>query len=380
MNGFSELRDPLTKFLVFVLVCFLLVPFFLVMFSEGIEEFISCLLGITDKDEISKKYEILKFLGIGMGGLLLALQALASHKRAKAMEDGVLRAEQGQRQERLKNAIEHLGGQSVSVRLGGAYELVHLAQDTEYLRKTVLDILCAHIRQTTGEKEYQKRYKSKPSEEIQSLLTLLFVREHQVFKGCRANLQESWLNGACLNGARLTGAVLAKAHMQGTALVEANMQGADLCEASLQGASLFKARLQGANLADARMQLTVLSSARLQGSRLSGAYLHEASLSRTQLQGAGSAGFDPRKPFAENIRALIGQETDLFHVFFKGELTQEEVDSIIENLPEHNTEILRSTLNPHINRPRSEELPQNCGADLGTYTKEEAEKWIAEYE
>ena len=69
------------------------------------------------------------------------------------------------------------------MRLGGAYELFHLAQDTNELRQTVFDILCAHIRRTTGEEKYRETHKSKPSEEVQSLLTLLFVQEHEVFKG-----------------------------------------------------------------------------------------------------------------------------------------------------------------------------------------------------
>ena len=74
----------------------------------------------------SKKFEILKFLGIGMGGVLLTLQVWMSHKRAKAMEDAATaqseatkeqakanrNIEQGQRQERLKNAIKHLGHRS----------------------------------------------------------------------------------------------------------------------------------------------------------------------------------------------------------------------------------------------------------------------------
>ena len=34
----------------------------------------------------------------------------------------------------------------------------------------------------------------------------------------------------------------------------------------------------------------------------------------------------------------------------------------------------------HIGRPRSNELPEDSGAIIGTYTKEEAEQWIAEYE
>ncbi len=182
----------------------LLATFLLVMASESVEGCVSPLFGLDAKNET------LTFLGIGMGGVLLALQALMSYRRAKALEDTVRNTEQGQRQERLKNAIEHLGHDKDSVRLGSAYELFHLAQDTKDLRQTVLDILCAHIRQTTCEDEYRKKHLSKPSEEIQSLLTLLFVQDHEVFRGLRINLQGSWLNGANLEQARLVRTVLTR--------------------------------------------------------------------------------------------------------------------------------------------------------------------------
>ncbi|MDE0503916.1 MAG: hypothetical protein OXI86_07535, partial [Candidatus Poribacteria bacterium] len=166
-----------------------------VMLSKTVEVCIGQLLGLSEKNEI------LKFLGIGFGGILLVWQAVIANKRAKALEETAKaqakateeqakaneNAEQGQRQERFKNAIEHLGHQSVSVRLGGAYELFHLAKDTtdeaKDLHQTVLDILCAHIRQTTGGGKYREDYPFNPSEEVQSLLTLLFVQEHEVFKG-----------------------------------------------------------------------------------------------------------------------------------------------------------------------------------------------------
>ena len=157
-------------------------------------EWIYDLVGVS-KDE-DKKFTALKSLGVAMGGVILAIQAANSHRRAVAMEESARaqaraseaqadaarqqaeanrNAERGLRQERLKNAIEHLGHGSVSVRLGGAHELFHLAQDNNELRQTALDILCAHIRRTTGEVEYREKHKSEPSEEIQSLLTLLFV-------------------------------------------------------------------------------------------------------------------------------------------------------------------------------------------------------------
>ena len=280
---------------------------------------------------LCKKNEILKFLGIGIGGILLVLQVLIANRRATALEDTAKaqadaakaqakateeqakanqNTEQGQRQERFKNAIEHLGHQSVSVRLGGAYELFHLAKDAadeaKDLRQTVMNILCAHIRRTTGERKYRKDYPSKPSEEIQSLLTLLFVQDHEVFKGCHINLQGSWLNRAKLNKARLQGANLVGVHLYRAKLFEAHLHRADLTkahlpwatlskahleeaalrEAHLQRADLSQAHMQGANLMLAHLHGAALEMARLHEARLNGARLHGADLTRAHLQGA----------------------------------------------------------------------------------------------
>lgn len=71
-----------------------------------------------------------------MGGVLLALQAVIANKRAVAMETAAnaqadaakqqakanQNTEQGQRQERLKTAVEHLDSSSVSLRLGDQLE------------------------------------------------------------------------------------------------------------------------------------------------------------------------------------------------------------------------------------------------------------------
>ena len=296
--------EPLLASLIFLLVLLtgLLVS---VMFCEPCAEWVGQRLGLYTKNRT------LQFLGIGMGGVLLALQALMSYKRAKALEDTAnaqaeaakaqakateeqakanQNTEQGQRQERLKNAIEHLGHDKDSVRLGGAYELFHLAEDTaedkKDLRQTVLDILCAHIRRTTGEKKYRKKYKLKPSEEIQSLLTLLFVQEHEVFKCCRINLQGSWLNGADLREARLEKAILTRIYIHRANLGRAEMQGAVLIEAQIQEAHLLGTQLQGANLWRAKMQGADLILARLQGAHLLGAKMQGADLTLAQLQGA----------------------------------------------------------------------------------------------
>ncbi len=458
------------------LILFLVVlvgVFVAVMRSEN-PEWSFNLLGIDRKSE--PKYEVLKFLGIGMGGVLVALQALMSYKRAKAMEEtadaqanAVLKTEQGQRQERMKNAIEHLGHESHSVRLGGAYELFHLAEDTATLRQTVLDILCAHIRQTTGDEAYRREHNSKPSEEVQSLLTLLFVQDHSVFKALHINLQGSWLNGANLRQARFEGAILSETHLnkadlgnsrlqyanlyktnlQGAYiekadlrkvnLVESRMQKAILSNADLRGAILNHALLQGAiltaahlqeaglngthmkaaNLALARMQLASLGAAQMQGAylhntklygatlrdaQMQGTYLraaqlHEAKFSslqglkdfgetfseeinpeRAQLQGVDSFDINDSTLIADQIRNRKNIVTDLSGVIFAGGLRQQDVDSVVEGLSDSGIGNLRARLEPHIGQPISHNLPEDSGAITGTYSEEEAENWIAEYE
>ena len=410
-------RSRTLQFPLILLLIVLAVAFVVVLVSKSFEACVLKSLGLED----DAKYEALKFLGISMGGILVALQAIMSYRRAKTMEDAVEKTELGQRQERLKNAIEHLGHDRDSVRLGGAYELFHLAKDTlledtkEKLSQTVLDILCAHIRRTTSESEYRGKHKSKPSEEVQSLLTLLFVQEYEVFKGCHINLQGSWLNGADLREARLWKAALTGVHLQKANLYRAHLQKANLCRAQLQEANLVeaqlqgttldraqlqrsilnRAQLQGANLVETQLQGSILAMAQLQGANLVETQLQAANLVETQLQGAmlfigiqlqgaalrgaqlqGIGSVDGSSmSFQDRIRGQIDKESDLSEVIFAGGLSQE----LVKGLSEDQATWLRRRLRQHIDIPESYELPENSGA-IGAYTKEDAEKWIAEYE
>ncbi len=462
-----------------------------VLFCDGFQKYVSSRLDIWEKSEV------LQFIGFAMGGILIAVQALMSYKRATALEDTARaqadaanaqadaantqarateeqakanqHTEQGQRQERLKNAIEHLGHESDSVRLGGAYELFHLAEDTKSMCQTVLDILCAHIRRTTGERKYREEYKSNPSEEIQSILSMLFVQEHDVFEDLPIDLRGSWLTGAELRNARLRAAilrevnlqkadligahleraVLARAQLQGAILQGAHMQEAKLHSATLIGANFNDVNLQGATLADAHLERTdlrmvhleaadfdgafltgsnlshaymqeaLLSGADLKGANLQGARLHGTHLNDAHLQGANlrharlygahlngahlqgacvsEAHFnyavldraDLRGVrckgclpaiFAQRIMQVVDSESDLSTAIFAGGLTNEDLDSIGEGVFSESANALREVLASHICQPIRHSPLKDSGTITGSYTQEEAEKWIAEYQ
>ena len=76
-----HLFSILLGFLIFVFVilfgAFLIVVLSDILVPSNWSDCISKLVGLSEKNKV------LTFLGVGMGGVLIALQALASHRRAK---------------------------------------------------------------------------------------------------------------------------------------------------------------------------------------------------------------------------------------------------------------------------------------------------------
>lgn len=317
---------------------------------------------------IDGKRDALEFLGLSFGGLILLFNAIALRKRADA-QDRIAEAQgntakaqlQSNEQALFEKGIENLGHKSDSARLGGIYILFDLAAKIGERTQNIVEILCAHLRETTQRKDYQQRNKDRPSNEISSLLILLTGGR---LKNCpvldfsdaylrganlrRANLARAILEGANLqradlHSANLKGAELGKAMLQKTVFVGASMQGADLCEAMLQesyfggaelqfamlcgsmlhganlsgaklhGANLYYANLQGAELSRAMLYGTDLEGAKLHGALLEGAWFYGAHLRDAELQGAAIRGAEFQ--CAELVDANFMGVTDYPHSF-----------------------------------------------------------------
>ena len=397
----SDGKDALEQFLLtaFVWIFWILLGVFAftMVFFEALFPFgrvgtvLSDLLGVRDSQQSSAKFEILKFLAFGIGGTLVALQAFSSYKRSKAMEntaEAQVEANRntvlGQMRERLKSAVDHLGHASISVRLGGAYELLHLARDNPAFRQTVLDILCVYIRSTTISTNYRAENSFRPSAEIQNLLNLLFRKNYQVFRGLYIDLEGSWLNGADLGEADLSHAILNDAFLRGARFWRAQLQGAVLERAQVQGAYFYSARLQGANLRQAGFQGAYLELAGLQGALIWRAGFQGATFNYTGFQGARSNFASVREldfqnlDFVDRMGAGVGRESNLSEAVFRGGLEQTEVENFVTGLSAIEAPVLRDKLKSHVNSPATHEFPEASGVMLGTYSQEEAKRWISE--
>ncbi len=95
-----------------------------------------------------------------------------------------------------------------------------------------------------------------------------------------------------------------------------------------------------------------------------------AKLNGTQMQDVTSNLND-----GEGTEATISEISDLSGIIFEGGLSQEKLDSIVEDLPDEQSTELRRRLKPHVDKPASNELPENSGAITGAHTEKETEQW-----
>lgn len=189
-----------------------------VFFSEYIHAYFAKHLYLTEDPA-----KVFVYIGVVFSGCVLVFQQLNFTRRVLANESMAVSQSSGVFQERINNAISHLSSSSEIVRLGGIYTLFHLGEDEKgnYL-KSVIEILCAHIRSTTQRKEYKDNYALKPSVEVQTILNLLFCNKDRSLNkiakyNCNIDLTNCHMNGVVFNSA-----FLQKVKFHGSSLIEAS--------------------------------------------------------------------------------------------------------------------------------------------------------------
>ena len=206
-----------------------------VMVCPSVECFFMSLTGIKTKPEL------IKLMGWGMSGVIAIFGVMGLLQRAAALDKQNEMTEKGHIHERFKAAIEHLGRMRVSVRISSFYEFYRLAEIESDLKEPIFDILCAHLRKSTNDENYQnKEDESDIAEhkkiEMQILLDILFKyhKDKLIFDGLVANLEGANLQDANLQNAKLQKANLKYVNLQKARLFGANLQNASLLRADLR--------------------------------------------------------------------------------------------------------------------------------------------------
>ncbi len=192
------------------------------------------------------KPEFIKLIGLGISGIMATFGVIGLLWRAASLDEQNTISKKGHVYERFKTAIEHVGNENnILARIAAFNEFYYAAEIEPDLRKIIFNLLCAHLRQITKDKDYKN--KIKPTEEVQSLLDILFKPRNNdkfIFDGLVADLEETNLQGANLQKAELQNANLRKANLQKAHITDANLQEAKMWQIDLRGAFLHKTNLQ----------------------------------------------------------------------------------------------------------------------------------------
>ena len=211
------------------------------------------------------KSEVIKLIGLGMGGALAAIGTVLLNRRADAMASSAAAMaqnneliEKGHINERFKVAMESLGYAVASVRIAAFHQFYNLAKgssDKDFV-KSIFDILCSHLRQITSDDDYRNgKGRDKPTEECQSLLDVLFKNSQNIFSGLNAQLR----------GVYLVGADFGDANLQGAVFNGANLRGANFWKAKLERVFFVNAKLQKANFTVAEAERAYFGYADVEG-------------------------------------------------------------------------------------------------------------------
>ena len=147
------------------MLALMFISFVGVMFCESALKLVGCWLG-TGKD----KTETLKFIGLGIGGVLAAIGAIALNRRATAQEknnDDI----------RFQDMMTGLGDQNSTVRVATFYRFYYLASkkiQTDEFRNNIFEMLCSCLRTMSSELPYAPKEKYEYLTESQILFDILF--------------------------------------------------------------------------------------------------------------------------------------------------------------------------------------------------------------
>ena len=212
--------------------------------------------------------EVSKFIGLCISGWLLLWQAILAGIRTEQGNKNVEIANENVKianknveiqlnnaiEERFNNAITLIGNDKAATRLGAIYALDHIAKDTynkeKSYTKTIFQILCSYIRETTNNVEYKNKFKDKPSVEIQTIIDLLFKSHLNNFNGyieLQADLSFSYLCGADFNKAHCKGANFSFSHCEGSFFESANCEGSFFLNTHCEGANFCRSHCEGAD-------------------------------------------------------------------------------------------------------------------------------------
>ena len=267
----------------------------------------------------------------------VAVQIEATNKQLELTKEQLRITEQGQITERFTKAIEQLGDEKITVKLGGIYALERISNESEKDYWPIMDILADFVRQESAEVDVAafeglitQKEAATQKEEIEKLEKVI---NDWVFKNTnkadvlaamkvmgrgkqklRPEEDQHDVKGLDLKGVKIVGLDLTKldyanAVANNAYFIEAKLESANFKSTDLSHTNFFNANLLRANLSEANLDGANLGGAKLRAANLEGADLEGANLVKANLRGANLRGANLR---GANLELVVVERKDWF--------------------------------------------------------------------
>lgn len=210
-------------------------------------------------------------------------------KQLQKQSEQIMLQDKSQRDSRFSKGIELLGNVNESARTGGAYSLCFLAKEypTDFA-KPVFEILCSHIRTLTSSWAYKTEHAINPSNEVQSIMGLLF-REGTFtlyLSNAYVDLSNCYFRGISLSEANLENVNFSYTHLENSHLYKANLRGTKLNFAYLSESILAEANMEYAEINQGLMANTIFMGAKMDSVQIKGCDVSASDFSSATLTNA----------------------------------------------------------------------------------------------
>jgi hypothetical protein len=263
----------------------------------------SAITGAARAGQLQTAREAVRTQLLTLGAGISAAGALAFTARSFTL------TRQGQVSDRYSRAVDQLGSDKIDVRIGGIYSLESVVRDSPGDHATVMEVLCAFIREHPAEQQalpVDDETGPRLAADVQAALTVVGRRNAELdipFRG--PDLSHAALRGASISfgnfsGTRFLGADLSYAQCEAADFSHAIFTEAKITRAFLGGVA-FKVAGSGdapsnarVNLRGAVLRRADLTETNLNYADLRDALLYETNLTSTSLWGADLTGAEFR--------------------------------------------------------------------------------------
>lgn len=223
-----------------------------------------------DREKEKRKLEddTRKTLAQIIGGVFLLFGIFVTYNTYRLNVDQQNLTREGQITDRFSKAVEHLGSNEQSIRIGGLYALERIARDSSKDQYTVFQIISAFI-SVRSPRTKDNTEKPLPLDVVVGLY-ILTDEKNRFHKETQFSIQEIVLTNSNLRGATFIGANFRKmdfsdSDLRNARLWEANLELSDFINANLSGANFTRSLLEGssfryANLTNANFEDSIFSS------------------------------------------------------------------------------------------------------------------------